>query len=83
MVCRYFFVMMHLGYIHDHLRQEVDFLNEGKNSEKAFKFIQEDGFLRENIYVPKVCLLYSVIGLLGKNVKEDFDGRMDRWNKIF
>jgi aarF domain-containing kinase len=46
---------MTLGYIHDHLRQEVDFLNEGKNAEKAFKFIQEDGFLKENIYVPKVC----------------------------
>lgn len=41
-------------YIHDHLRQEVDFINEGRNAEKAFKFIQEDGFLKRNIYIPKV-----------------------------
>ena len=48
---------MILEYIHDHLRQEVDFVNEGKNAEKADGFVQEDAFLKKNIYIPKVLLI--------------------------
>lgn len=46
------------GYIHDHLRQEVDFLNEGRNAEKAFKFIQENATLK-NVYIPKVLKIVN------------------------
>lgn len=41
-------------YIQSHLRQEVDFINEGRNAEKAYQFILEDAQLREQCYVPKV-----------------------------
>ena len=42
-----------IDYIHDHLRQEVDFINEGKNAEKAHEFIKQNSSLKK-IYIPKV-----------------------------
>jgi hypothetical protein len=29
-------------------------MNEGRNAELAAKFIEEDDFLKKNVYVPKV-----------------------------
>lgn len=46
-------------YIEKHIRQETDFLHEGKNGEECFKHIQEMPSLRGRLYVPKIFWDYS------------------------
>jgi aarF domain-containing kinase len=42
-------------YISDNLRQETDFIHEGKNSEKCFDLLQHSSKnLKDSVYVPKV-----------------------------
>jgi aarF domain-containing kinase len=41
-------------YTEKHLRQEVDFINEGKNSEVCQSQINTDSYLKGEVYVPKV-----------------------------
>ncbi|KAH6571722.1 hypothetical protein BASA61_004584 [Batrachochytrium salamandrivorans] len=41
-------------YIEKHLRQETDFINEGRNSERAAQAILQVPDLRSRVYVPKV-----------------------------
>ncbi|KAK9766700.1 hypothetical protein K7432_004037 [Basidiobolus ranarum] len=41
-------------YTEKHLRQEVDFINEGHNAEKAAKNLATDSGLADQVYIPKV-----------------------------
>ncbi|KAL1924982.1 uncharacterized protein VTP21DRAFT_4636 [Calcarisporiella thermophila] len=42
------------SYTEAQLRQETDFLNEGKNAELARRHLQEDVNLRDRVYIPDV-----------------------------
>jgi len=38
----------------EHIRQEVDFENEARNSEKAWNFLKQEPTLQGRVYVPKI-----------------------------
>jgi aarF domain-containing kinase len=42
------------SYIEEHLREEVDFIREGRNSEMCFSLFQQVPRLRDRVYVPRV-----------------------------
>jgi aarF domain-containing kinase len=46
-------------YIEKHLRQEVDFVREARNSERCMRHIQEMPSLQKRIYVPKINWEYT------------------------
>ncbi|KAI9208141.1 ABC1 family-domain-containing protein [Polychytrium aggregatum] len=51
-------------YIKSHLLQETDFLNEGRNAEKAAKYVNQVPSLARHVYIPKVFWEYSTPRIL-------------------
>ncbi|KAL0489996.1 ABC1 family protein [Acrasis kona] len=41
-------------YVEKHMREEVDFRIEARNSERCYKELLKDNFLKKRVYVPKV-----------------------------
>ncbi|KAI3649752.1 hypothetical protein MP228_005384 [Amoeboaphelidium protococcarum] len=52
-------IMWTKDYSEKHLRQEVDFINEAQNAERAFRDMQSNRRLRDVTYVPKVFWDYT------------------------
>ncbi|PPQ94351.1 hypothetical protein CVT25_000679 [Psilocybe cyanescens] len=48
-----------VDFISDHLRQELDFLQEAKNSRQTAEHIANEPLLRDKVYIPKVYEEYS------------------------
>lgn len=51
--------VLKLDFISDHLRQELDFLNESRNSIRTAEFVAQDSSLAERVHIPKVYPEYS------------------------
>lgn len=48
-----------VDFISDHLRQELDFVNESQNSIRMAEFVTKDSSLADRVYIPKVYPEYS------------------------
>lgn len=48
-----------LDFISDHLRQELDFVNESQNSIRTAEFVAKDPSLADRVHIPKVYTEYS------------------------
>ena len=53
-----------VDYVEKHLRQEVDFINEGHNGERCLRHIKEIPSLSQSIHVPKVMWDYTTQRIL-------------------
>ncbi|KAG5641491.1 hypothetical protein DXG03_005102, partial [Asterophora parasitica] len=49
----------HADFISDHLRQELDFVNEANNARKTAEFVQNEPRMSESVYIPKVYPEFS------------------------
>ncbi|KAJ1922881.1 hypothetical protein IWQ60_006242, partial [Tieghemiomyces parasiticus] len=48
-----------LKYTCDHIRQEIDFINEGRNAERARSNVNQDAKLARHLYIPRVYWEYT------------------------
>ncbi|KAF5378111.1 hypothetical protein D9615_007627 [Tricholomella constricta] len=48
-----------VDFISDHLRQELDFVNEANNARRTAEFVQKEPRMAESVYIPKVYPEYS------------------------
>ncbi|KAF9530080.1 ABC1 family-domain-containing protein [Crepidotus variabilis] len=48
-----------VDFVSDHLRQELDFVNEAKNACRTAEFVAQEPQLRDKVYIPKVYPEYS------------------------
>lgn len=51
--------MVFTDFISDHLRRELDFVEEANNARKTAEFVKAEPRLAENVYIPKVYPEYS------------------------
>lgn len=48
-----------VDFVSDHLRRELDFVEEAQNAEKTAKFVRAEPRLADKVYIPKVYPEYS------------------------
>uniref|UniRef100_A0A8H7XXJ9 ABC1 atypical kinase-like domain-containing protein n=1 Tax=Psilocybe cubensis TaxID=181762 RepID=A0A8H7XXJ9_PSICU len=48
-----------VDFIADHLRQELDFVNEARNAQQTADYIAKEPLLRDKVYIPKIYEEYT------------------------
>jgi aarF domain-containing kinase len=55
----YFYYLLTLDFVSEHLRQELDFVREADNARRTAEFVRDEPRLAESVYIPKVYEEFS------------------------